>query len=122
MFVYCAAVLLEKFKDKSAVVTRAAAEALDMMSLYSFTLPDVAEDVVVALAHQNPKVKESTATWLACCTKRETKGNVLKLLPGVVPAAVKCTDEGSPVIREAAFSFLVQAALKVGARVFNRHN
>ena len=107
------AVLLEKFKDKAAVVTRAAAEALDMMSLYSFTLPDVAEDVAAALAHQNPKVKESTGTWLANCTKRETKANVLKLLPGVIPAAVKCTDEGAPAIRDAAFSFLVQAALKV---------
>lgn len=109
----CLTVLLEKFKDKAAVVTRAAAEALDMMHLYSFALPDVAEDVTAALAHQNPKVKESTGTWLASCTKRETKANVLKLLPAVVPAAVKCTDEGAPAIREAAFSFLVQAALKV---------
>lgn len=106
-------VLLEKFKDKAAVVTRAAAEALDRMSLYSFTLPDVAEDVTAALTHQNPKVKESTAVWLANCTKRETKANVLKLLSEVVPAAAKCTDEGAPAIREAALGFLVQAALKV---------
>lgn len=114
MNTYLPAVLLEKFKDKSAVVTRAAAEALDMMSLYSFTLPDVSEDVAAALVHQNPKLKESTGIWLANCTKRETKANVLKLIPGVVPAAVKCTDEGAPSIRDAAFSFLVQAAFKVG--------
>jgi hypothetical protein len=36
-----------------------------------------------------------------------------KLLPQLLPAAVKCTDEGSPVIREAALGFLVQTALKV---------
>lgn len=37
------AVILEKFKDKAAVVGKAAAEALDAMAKYSFTLPDVAE-------------------------------------------------------------------------------
>lgn len=37
------AVVLEKFKDKAAVVGKAAAEALDAMARYSFSLVDVAE-------------------------------------------------------------------------------
>lgn len=49
-------VLTEKFKDKAAIVSKAAAEALSMMHKYCFTLLDVAEDVVAALGHQNPKV------------------------------------------------------------------
>jgi hypothetical protein len=36
-------VVLEKFKDKAAVVGKAAAEALDAMARYSFSLVDVAE-------------------------------------------------------------------------------
>lgn len=51
------AVLLEKFKDKAAVVTRSAGEALDALSRHCFVLADVAEDVAAALAHQNPKAR-----------------------------------------------------------------
>ena len=57
--------LLEKFKDKAAMVTRAAAEALTMMHRYCFTLGDVAEDIAAALAHQNPKVRTRRA-WVCC--------------------------------------------------------
>jgi hypothetical protein len=71
------------------------------------------QDVSAALAHQNPKVKENTLIWLAGCVPRETKAAAVKLVAGVVPAATKCTDEGAPSIREAAFNFLVQLALKV---------
>ncbi|KAF6262791.1 armadillo-type protein [Scenedesmus sp. NREL 46B-D3] len=108
-------VVLEKFKDKAAVVGKAAAEALDAMARYSFSLVDVAEDVAAALGHQHPKVKENTLIWLAGCVTRETKAAAVKLVAGVVPAAAKCTDEGAPSIREAAFSFLVQLALKAGS-------
>ncbi|WIA40847.1 hypothetical protein OEZ86_004518 [Tetradesmus obliquus] len=109
-------VILEKFKDKAAVVGKAAAEALDAMSRYSISLVDVAEDIAVALAHQNPKVKESSLIWLAGCVPRDlTKAAAGKLVAGVVPAAVKCTDEGAPSIREAALNFLVQLALKAGS-------
>ena len=58
----CGAVLLEKFKDKAAVVNKAAAEALGAMAKYSFSLADVAEDASAALAHQNPKVGATKAT------------------------------------------------------------
>ena len=53
--------LLEKFKDKAAVVTRAAADALGNMHRYCFALADVAEDIAVALAHQNPKARLARA-------------------------------------------------------------
>jgi cytoskeleton-associated protein 5 len=118
-------VLLEKFKDKASVVNKAATEALEAMARYCFTLADVAEDVAAALVHQNPKVKEGTLSWLTTCITRETKQGVTKLMPVVVPAAAKRTDEGAPSIREAAFGFLVQAALKVSTcpvlRTCNSH-
>lgn len=107
------AVLLEKFKDKASVVNKAAMEALLAMARYCFALADIAEDIAAALAHQNPKVKEGTLSWLTTCIVRETKQAVSKLMPVVVPAAAKCTNEGAPSIRDAAFGFLVQAALKV---------
>lgn len=109
--------LLEKFKDKASVVNKAAMEALQAMARYCFGLADVAEDIAAALAHQNPKVKEGTLTWLTACMARETKAGVAKLMPVVMPAAAKRTDEGAPSIREAAYAFLVQATLKVGGWV-----
>lgn len=107
--------LLEKFKDKASVVNKAANEALLAMARYCFTLADVAEDIAAALVHQHPKVKECTLVWLTECITRETKQGVTKLMPVVVPAAAKRTDDGAPPIREAAFAFLVQSALKVWA-------
>jgi len=77
-------------------------------------LVDVAEDIVAALGHQHPKVKEGTLSWLESCLGRESKAGTTKLLKsGVVAAVAKCTDEGAPTIREAAFSVLVACALKV---------
>jgi hypothetical protein len=61
-------------------------------------------------------VKESTLVWLAECVPRETKAGVAKLQPGVLPAAAKCADDGSPAIREAAFAFLAAAAIKARTR------
>jgi hypothetical protein len=42
-WVLLCAVVLEKFKDKATVVSKAAAEALEAMARYSFSLVDVAE-------------------------------------------------------------------------------
>jgi hypothetical protein len=45
-------VVLEKFKDKAAVVGKAAAEALDAMARYSFSLVDVAEVRSITMLEQ----------------------------------------------------------------------
>jgi hypothetical protein len=105
-------VLVSKAKEKAAVA-KAASDALDAMARYSFGLPDVAEDIVAGLSHQHPKVKEGTIAWLTGCMARETKGGVLKLLPAVIPAAAKCTEDGAPTIRDAATGLLVHMALRV---------
>jgi hypothetical protein len=105
-------VLVSKAKEKAAVA-KAALDALDAMARHSFGLPDVADDIVAGLGHQHPKVKEGTIAWLTGCMPRETKAGVLKLLPAVVPAAAKCTEDGAPAIREAATALLVQMALRV---------
>lgn len=97
-----APLLLDKLKDKAAVVVRAAGEALAAMHKcvgalsndsppsspsymcvssnsmpvscrYCFQIADVAEDVVAALGHQNPKVRENALGWLRSCLECETK-------------------------------------------------
>lgn len=118
--------LLEKLKDKAAVVTKACLEALAQMQRYCFTLADVAEDVAVALVHQNPKVKEHSLTWLTGCIDRETKAGLVKLGkadPGlkVLVNAAKCCEDASPAIRDLAQNFMAAAALKVRGRLLQAH-
>ena len=47
--------LLERFKEKNIVMAKASEESLRTLAQYCFTLVDVAEDVVAALGHNNPK-------------------------------------------------------------------
>jgi cytoskeleton-associated protein 5 len=108
--------LLDKLKDKSAAVSGAAGEALAAFHLRGcFSLPDVGEECAAALTHANPKVREGALAWLAACMAREPKGAVSKLgAAGVLAAAGKCADDGSPAIREAALGFLAAAARRAG--------
>lgn len=50
----CPAVL-ERFKEKNIVMSKAAEESLRTLAKYCFTLADVADDVAAALDHKNPK-------------------------------------------------------------------
>lgn len=73
-----AAVILEKFKDKAAVVGKAAAEALDAMSRYSISLVDVAEvrrHIAIAWWMQP---MEGCTVWPGGCSRVE----VLQHQPG----------------------------------------
>ena len=49
------AVLLERFKEKNIVMSKAAEESLRTLAQHCFTLADVAEEVTKALGHNNPK-------------------------------------------------------------------
>ena len=47
--------VLERFKEKNTIMSKAADEALRAMSKYCYNLPDVADELVAALSHKNPK-------------------------------------------------------------------
>ncbi len=47
--------ILERFKEKNIVMSKAAEESLRTLAKYCFTLADVTEDVAAALDHKNPK-------------------------------------------------------------------
>ena len=47
--------LLERFKEKNIVMSKAAEEGLRTLAQHCFTLADVAEEVTKALGHNNPK-------------------------------------------------------------------
>lgn len=47
--------MLERFKEKNIVMSKAAEDGLRTLAAHCFTLADVAEEVAAALAHKNPK-------------------------------------------------------------------
>lgn len=47
--------ILERFKEKNSLMSRAADEALRAMAAHCYALADVADDLAAALAHKNPK-------------------------------------------------------------------
>jgi hypothetical protein len=52
----CPAVL-ERFKEKNTIMSKAADEALRTMATHCYGLGDVVDDIATALAHKNPKGK-----------------------------------------------------------------
>lgn len=59
-----APVILEKYKDPKTSITTAVTEALSQIHKYCLPLPDLAEDIVAALNHKNPKIKLEAAKLL----------------------------------------------------------
>ncbi|KAG1659479.1 hypothetical protein FOA52_005506 [Chlamydomonas sp. UWO 241] len=110
-----AEVLLEKFKEKSAAVVRAAAGALSVMRKHCWSLPDIIENLTGALSHVSPKVKEDTLKWLAEELPLEPKASLPKLAGPLLPLAAKCAAEAAPGLREAAVAFLVAFSLQSGS-------
>jgi hypothetical protein len=58
--------ILERFKEKNIVMSKAAEESLRMLALHCFTLLDVAEEVAAALDHKNPKGEPLACVALLC--------------------------------------------------------
>lgn len=109
-----ASVLLDKLKEKNAGVTAACRDALDAMHRYCFALADVAEDVVVALEHKNPKVRVDTLQLLVGMVQREGRDAVGRVLATLGPPLVKNAMEASPDLRDAAMLALTACAARMG--------
>ena len=54
--------LLERFKEKNIVMSKAVEESLRTLAKHCFTLADVTDDVAAALDHKNPK-GECLRSW-----------------------------------------------------------
>ena len=118
-----ASVLLDKLKEKNAGVTSACRDALDVMHRYCFSLADVAEDVVGALEHKNPKVRLDTLQLLVGMVRREAREAVGRLLATLGPPLVKNAMEASPDLRDAAMLALTACAVRMGKmdKVLTKH-
>ncbi|KXZ46795.1 TOG1 protein [Gonium pectorale] len=109
-----AAPLLEKLKEKNTNVGIAVTTALTYMHKYCFNLLDVQEDLVEAMGHANPKVKEDTYKWLTTAITQEPKANMKQLVAPLMGAAAKGAEEAQPALREAAMSFMAAFTVRFG--------
>ena len=107
--------MLDKLKDKNSSVVQKNQDALLEFSKHCFSLADVADDILAALAHKMPKVPQQTLLWIATAA-REMKTNTTAthaqraLLPGVL----KCIDAANPDVRAAAIDAIAGLALAGG--------
>ncbi|KAL4424717.1 hypothetical protein ABPG77_000060 [Micractinium sp. CCAP 211/92] len=106
--------ILERFKEKNIVMSKAAEESLRTLAKYCFTLADVTEDVAAALDHKNPKVKRETAKFVKDVLEQSPKAVVTKCAP-LLPACAKLAGAGESDVREAGQEALVAFAVRSGS-------
>lgn len=114
-------VLLEKLKEKKQVVTDALTQTLQTMHKSGcIALPDVVEDVKVAVKNKVPLVRSLTLNWVTYCVETSNKAVVLKLHKEYVPICMECLNDGTPEVRDASFAVLAAIAKMVGMRPLER--
>lgn len=110
-----APLILDKFKEKNSSVVAACHASLIAMAAHCFHLVDISEDVVAALKHTNPKVKQETLKWLGEVIRSHDEAFAKKLHKGLLPTLVKSAEEPTPAIRDAAMVVLAELAAKAGS-------
>ncbi|CAL9235657.1 unnamed protein product [Arabidopsis halleri] len=114
-------VLLEKLKEKKPSVTDPLTQTLQTMyKAGCLNLVDVIEDVKTAVKNKVPLVRSSTLTWLTFCLETSNKALILKAHKEYVPLCMECLNDGTPDVRDAAFSALAAIAKSVGMRPLER--
>ncbi|XP_059659280.1 protein MOR1-like [Cornus florida] len=110
-------VLLEKLKEKKPTMTDALSQTLQAMHKSGcLTLADIVEDVKAAVKNKVPLVRSLTLNWVTFCTETSNKAVVLKAHKDYVPICMECLNDGTPEVRDAAFSVLAAIAKLVGMR------
>ncbi|THG23725.1 hypothetical protein TEA_019522 [Camellia sinensis var. sinensis] len=100
-------VLLEKLKEKKPTLTEALAQTLQAMyKSGSLNLADIFEDVKAASKNKVPLVRSLTLNWVSFCIETSNKAVVLKVHKEYVPICMECLNDGTPEVRDAAFSAL----------------
>ncbi|XP_058078323.1 protein MOR1 isoform X2 [Magnolia sinica] len=110
-------VLLEKLKEKKPVLAESLTQTLQAMHKSGcLTLADVIEDVRGAVKNKVPLVRSLTLNWVTFCIETSNRAVVLKLHKDYVPVCMECLNDGTPEVRDAAFSALAAIAKLVGMK------
>ncbi|KAI3741132.1 hypothetical protein L1987_58799 [Smallanthus sonchifolius] len=110
-------VLLEKLKEKKPTMTEALNNTLQAVHKAGcVTLADIVEDVKAAVKNKVPLVRSLTLNWVTHCIETSNKAVILKVHKDYVPICMECLNDGTPEVRDAAFSVLAAIAKSVGMR------
>lgn len=109
--------LLEKLKEKKPTMTEALSQTLQAIHKSGcLSLADIVEDVKAAVKNKVPLVRSLTLNWVTFCIETSPRAVVLKLHKEYVPICMECLNDGTPDVRDAAFSALSAVAKLVGMR------
>ncbi|XP_042752685.1 protein MOR1 [Lactuca sativa] len=110
-------ILLEKLKEKKPTMAEALSHTLKAMhKAKCLTLADIVEDVKTAVKNKVPHVRSLTLNWVANCVETSNKATILKVHKDYVPICMECLNDGTPEVRDAAFSVLASIGKIVGMR------
>ncbi|KAL3519697.1 hypothetical protein ACH5RR_017846 [Cinchona calisaya] len=110
-------VLLEKLKEKKPALTESLTQTLQAMHKSGcLNLADIVEDVKVAVKNKVPLVRSLTLNWVTFCIETSNKAAILKAHKEYVPICMELLNDGTPDVRDAAFSALAAIAKSVGMR------
>ncbi|GMP72550.1 hypothetical protein CsSME_00030538 [Camellia sinensis var. sinensis] len=101
-------ILLEKLKEKKPTLAEALTQTLQAMHKSGY--------VKTATKNKVPLVRSLTLNWVAFCIETSNKAVVLKVHKEYVPISMECLNDGTPEVRDAAFSALAAVAKLVGMR------
>ncbi|KAF7820177.1 protein MOR1 [Senna tora] len=114
-------VLLEKLKEKKPTSTEALTQTLQAMHKAGcISLVEIVEDVKTATKNKVPLVRSLTLTWVTFCIETSNKAIILKVHKDYVPICMECLNDGTPEVRDAAFSALAAIAKSVGMKPLER--
>ncbi|GAY33790.1 hypothetical protein CUMW_008030 [Citrus unshiu] len=105
-------VLLEKLKEKKPTVAESLTQTLQAMHKAGYVKTSVKNKV--------PLVRSLTLNWVTFCVETSSKAVVLKVHKDYVPICMECLNDGTPEVRDAAFSVLAAIAKSVGMRPLER--
>ncbi|KAJ6752322.1 hypothetical protein OIU85_002724 [Salix viminalis] len=113
--------LSEKLKEKKPTLTEALAQTLQAMHKAGcLNLADIVEDVKTAVKNKVPLVRSLTLNWVTFCIETSNKAVILKVHKDYVPICMECLNDGTPDVRDSAFSVLAAVAKSVGMRPLER--
>ncbi|KAJ4702810.1 protein MOR1 [Melia azedarach] len=114
-------ILLEKLKEKKPTMTESLAQTLQAMHKAGcLNLADIVEDVKTSVKNKVPLVRSLTLNWVTFCIETSNKAVILKVHKDYVPICMECLNDGTPEVRDAAFSALTAIAKSVGMRPLER--
>ncbi|XP_073061679.1 LOW QUALITY PROTEIN: protein MOR1-like [Primulina eburnea] len=110
-------ILLEKLKEKKPTLLEALTQTLQAMHQSGcLNLMDIVEDVKTTVKNKVPQVRSLTLNWVTYCIETSNRASILKVHKEYVPICMECLNDGTPEVRDAAFSALASIAKMVGMR------